>query len=51
MLVLVGVLVLVTTREPEALIWVGLLAVAALPAWIPPTTDCSRHSVGWQRCW
>jgi signal transduction histidine kinase len=36
LLVLVGLLVLVTTREAEALSWVGLLAVAALPAWIPP---------------
>ena len=36
LLVLVGLLVLVTTRKAEALIWVGLLAVAALPAWNPP---------------
>src|SRR5262245_46108680 len=36
LLVLVGLLVLVTTREPLALVWVMLLAVAALPAWLPP---------------
>ncbi len=33
---LVGLLVLVTTQHVSSLIWVCLLAVAALPAWTPP---------------
>jgi signal transduction histidine kinase len=36
MLVLVGVLVLVTTKDTPSTIWVCLLAVAALPAWMQP---------------
>jgi signal transduction histidine kinase len=36
LLVLVGLLVLVTTQRVSSLIWVCLLAVAALPAWTPP---------------
>jgi signal transduction histidine kinase len=36
LLILVGLLVLVTTQQPSALIWVVLLAVAGLPAWIAP---------------
>jgi signal transduction histidine kinase len=36
MLALVSVLVLTTTQDATALIWVGLLAAAALPAWTPP---------------
>jgi len=34
--VLIGLLVLVTTRDASTLVWVCLLAVAALPAWVPP---------------
>ncbi len=36
MLVLVGLLVLVTTRDVQSTVWVSLLAVAALPAWTQP---------------
>jgi signal transduction histidine kinase len=36
LLVLVALLVIATTHEPSSLIWVLLLAVAALPAWTPP---------------
>jgi signal transduction histidine kinase len=36
LLVLVALLVVATTRGASALIWVLLLAVAALPAWTPP---------------
>jgi two-component sensor histidine kinase len=32
----VSLLVIATTHDPKALIWVLLLAVAALPAWTPP---------------
>jgi signal transduction histidine kinase len=34
--VLVALLVIATTHTPSSLIWVLLLAVAALPAWTPP---------------
>jgi signal transduction histidine kinase len=40
LLVLVSMLVIATTVQPAALIWVCLLAVAALPAWTPP-----RHPI------
>jgi signal transduction histidine kinase len=40
LLVLVAILVFATTQSPIQLIWVGLLAVAALPAWTAP-----RHGV------
>jgi signal transduction histidine kinase len=40
LLVLVAMLVLATTHRPSALIWVGLLAIAALPAWTAP-----RHGI------
>jgi signal transduction histidine kinase len=36
MLVLVGMLVVVTTPDTSATVWVCLLAVAALPAWTQP---------------
>jgi signal transduction histidine kinase len=36
LLVLVGMLVVASTGRPESLLWVCLLAVAALPAWTPP---------------
>jgi signal transduction histidine kinase len=35
LLLLVGMLVIATTKDVGSLIWVLLLAVAALPAWIP----------------
>jgi len=40
LLVLVSMLVIATSETPYSLIWVCLLAVAALPAWTPP-----RHHV------
>jgi signal transduction histidine kinase len=40
LLALVSMLVLIITEAPDQLIWVCLLAVAALPAWTPP-----RHHI------